>query len=131
MTVSTFLKLVAIWLGLNGAISILIPQVAAAGLGQTLNAFDLFAAQTVGVLLLTLAIMNWVLSVANAASVRGALWGNLFMNIALASIDSLNLLTGTIAVGSLFGIGIHVLVIVGLVYYLVRWKPTTQILPRV
>jgi hypothetical protein len=130
MTVSTFLKIVAIWLGLNGAMSILLPQVAAAGLGQTLNAFDLFAAQTVGVLLLTLAIMNWVVSIANSPSLRGALWGNLFMNIALGSIDSLNLLNGTIAAGSVFGISIHVLVIVGLVYYLVRWKTTIQVLPR-
>jgi hypothetical protein len=130
MTVSTFLKIVAIWLGLNGAISILLPQVAAAGLGQTLNAFDLFAAQTVGVLLLTLAIMNWVVSVANSPSLRGALWGNLFMNIALGSIDSLNLLNGTIAAAGFFGISIHVLVIVGLVYYLVRWKTTIQALPR-
>jgi hypothetical protein len=131
MTVSTFLKIVAIWLGLNGAISIMIPQVAAAGLGQTLNAFDLFAAQTVGVLLLTLAIMNWVVSVANSPSLRGALWGNLFMNIGLGSFDSLNLLNGTIAAGGVVGISIHVLVIVGLVYYLVRGKTTIQVLPRV
>jgi len=129
MNISTFLKMAAVWLGINGAISILIPQVAADGLGQTLNAFDLFAVHTVGVLLLTLAIMNWVVSAATSVSVRGAIWANLFMNIALGGVDILSMLNGTIAAGW-FGISIHALIVVGLVYFLIRWKAMIQILPQ-
>jgi hypothetical protein len=102
MTLRRLLKIAAIYLGVLAAASLLIPQAASSGLGHPLTSFDVFAARTIGALLLTVAILNWSASTSTVTSPFGVTFANIVMNAVLGTIDAINIIGGTIepAVGA-------------------------------
>jgi hypothetical protein len=114
MKLSLFMKLVAGYLVLIGAVSLLIPQAASGGMGNELSSFDIFVARTLGAALITLGIIDW--SISNPA----VLWANVFMNVTLAIVDTLNILAGTIGPSNWTGIGFHLAFTAGFLFYLLR-----------
>jgi hypothetical protein len=128
MKLSLFMKLVAGYLVVIGAVSLLMPQAASGGLGQALTAFDLFVARTLGAILITLGLMNWSVSNLIPRPPDGVLWANIFMNVTLGVIDTANILDGTIGPSSWSGIGFHVVFTALFVLYLTRARgePTTR-----
>lgn len=111
MTARLWLRISACYFGVLGLASFLAPQTAAAGLGQVMTPFDAFAARTVGVILIGFAVANWSIS---ARPTTGMAIANLFLNAALAAVDTLAILDGTISAGSWGGIAAHVVLMAGL-----------------
>ncbi len=122
MTPSRLLKLSAIYLAAIGILSLLVPRVAAAGLGQPMTAFDVFAARTVGAILITVALLNWSTSSQAPESLRGALLANIFMNTALGTIGIVNIVNGTIGAANWSGVTIHAVLLASFLFYLVRGR---------
>ncbi len=89
MKASLFLEIVAAYLVLIGTASLAIPQAAASSLGPELTSLDVFAARTVG-------MIDWWSSNLPAALLGGLICANPVMNAALAILDTLSLLSGTI-----------------------------------
>ena len=113
-----FLRIVVVYMGIIGLVSLLYPQAGASNLGHALNSFELFIARSLGALLITIAIINWLLSTAPPAIVRGLLWGNLFMNTVLAVIDIIALSGHVIDASAWSGISVRVLLCFGSLYYI-------------
>jgi hypothetical protein len=103
------LRVAALYLGVLGAASLFIPRAASSGLGRTMTGFDVFAARTIGAILLTVAILNWSTSRNPSA---GVVLANLFMNAALATVDITNIVGGTIGASSWTGVIIHLIFVV-------------------
>jgi len=121
MKIRTFMTIVAVETALIGLISLLVPEAASESLGTKLSTFDIFSARTIGAILVAMAIVNW--SVRNepmAKSLRGILWANVFMNGTLAFIDTLAIVHKIIGAGTWTGIGIHMVLISGFLYFLTR-----------
>ena len=130
MKLSLFLKLLAAYLGLLGAAALLLPQTATGQLGQPMAPFDVFASRTVGVVLLTVAVLDWVLSSAGRPVPRGALLANLLMNTALGVIDTFAIAGRTIGASSSVGIAFHAVFTICLCFYLFRTSPAAITSPR-
>jgi hypothetical protein len=117
ITPGRMLRLSAVYLGAIGLISFAFPRQASTGLGQELTAFDTFAARTIGLALVTIAIVNWS---AGAESARNVVLANIFLNASLAALDTVGILDGTIGSGSWTGITIHLILLTGLLACLER-----------
>jgi len=114
ITPGRMLKLPAVYLAAIGLVSFAFPRQASTGLGQELTAFDTFAARTIGLALVTIAIVNWT------ASARNVVLANIFLNASLAALDTVSILDGTIGPGSWTGIAIHLILLSGLLACLDR-----------
>lgn len=119
MKVTSFLKLQAMYIGLIGALSLLIPQAAGSQLGH-LTAFDVFVARSLGTVLVTVAALTWVAGSAPRPLLRAALWATLFMNFTLGVMDTRATADATISTSSWTGIALHGLFTIGTLFYLVR-----------
>ncbi len=119
ITSGRMLTLSAIYLATIGLVSFAFPNEAATGLGHELTAFDVFAARTIGLALLTIAIADWTAGRA-AEPVRGIVLANIFLNTTLAALDTVSILDGTIGRGSWTGIAIHLILLTGLLTSLER-----------
>jgi hypothetical protein len=110
------LKIAGLYFGALGAASLFVPAIAATSLGQTMTPFDVFAARTIGAILLAVAIMDFAAGRRPANTVRGVLLGNIFLNAALAVVDIVAISGGTIGAGGWSGIAIHLLLLAGFLY---------------
>jgi hypothetical protein len=123
MKFSVFMKIIAIQGLVYGIASLFFPDASSHGLGHAFTTLDLFLARSMGVLLLTVAFVNWAIRNEKMSKVvRNILWANVFMNVALAAIDIINVTSGTIESSAWFGITIHGLVTSGFLYYLLAKK---------
>ena len=125
MKVHTLLKIAAVELAAIGAISLVAPQAGSSGLGVPLSPFDTFVARSLGVLLLTLAAVNWTVGRERGRPLLRAIASvNIFMNVALGTIDILAILDGTIGPGGWPGIVIHIAFAAGFLYLIVPARLT-------
>ena len=96
VTPGLLLKISAIYLGILGALALLAPDVASAGLGHAMTPFELFATRTIGATLITIAIMNWSASSTTLRPPTGTMLANVFLNATLGAVDIVNIANGTI-----------------------------------
>ncbi|MEV1171537.1 hypothetical protein [Nonomuraea sp. NPDC049784] len=122
MTARLWLRISAVYLGLLGLASLLAPQAAASGLGQPMTPFDIFAARTVGVILIAFAVANWSTGVRPAT---GTVLANALLNAALAALDTLAILDKTISAGSWGGIAAHLVLLTALLAHLFTARAAT------
>jgi hypothetical protein len=121
-----FIRFAAVYFIAIGLISLAAPQAGSGQMGQTLSAFDIFVARSLGAAIMTVGLINWSLSSRQSHSTTGLLWANLFMNASLATIDVYAVLQKTIGASSWFGISMHALLIIGCVYFLYQTYPKNR-----
>ncbi len=92
----------AFYLGAMGALALLAPRPAAAGLKPDPTAFDVFATRTIGTALLALAIAN-----GSGPPRRGMLLANLVLNAVLGGVDVAAIAEGVIARDAWRGVAVH------------------------
>ena len=102
MTARLLLRGSAVYWGAVGAVALLAPRSAVAGLKPAPSAFDLFTSRTVGANLIGLAIAN-----ASAEPGRGILLANLVLNAVLGGVDAAAVAEGTIDSGAWRGVAVH------------------------
>lgn len=109
MTARLVLRISAIYLGLLGVASAVLPQTAASGLGQAMTPFDIFAARTVGTTLIALAIADWATSTRPPA---GMLVANIVLNATLAVVDTVAIIDHTISASGWTGVTAHIVLLI-------------------
>ncbi|WP_216895098.1 hypothetical protein [Nocardia alni] len=104
MTPRLLLRGAAVYNAAIGALALLNPRPAAAGLKPDPTAFDVFTTRTIGAMLIASGIANWS---AGAAPRRGALLANLVLNALLGGVDAIAITDGTIGRQAWRGVAIH------------------------
>jgi hypothetical protein len=92
----------ALYWGVVGAVALLSPRTAVAGLKSRPTAFDAFTSRTIGATLITVAIANW-----SATPGCGILLANLVLNSVLGGVDLAAIANGTIDDNAWPGVAVH------------------------
>ncbi len=99
---SLLLRASALHSGSIGALALLTPRTAAAGLKPDPSPFDVFTTRTIGATLVGFALANW-----SSTPRSGILLANLVMNAVLGGVDAAAIADGTIGRESWRGVAIH------------------------
>lgn len=117
MKLSLVLKAVAVLdIVVLGAVWLIAPQT---GLGEHTDARALLVARALGTDLVTIGIMNWIISRRDDASARPFLLPNILMHVVPAAIIITLIADGTFSGADWLGAGLHVVPAAVLGWYLV------------
>jgi hypothetical protein len=100
--VALLLRVSSLYSGSAGALALLAPRSAVAGLKSDPTPFDVFVTRTVGTISVAFAIATW-----SAPPRPGILFANLVMNVVLGGVDTAAIADGTIGSGNWRGVAVH------------------------
>lgn len=121
MRAKTMLTIGAVLALLFGAALLVLPQPMMESFGLAPNATGAVLSRDLGVVLLAVAVLNWLARDAPAGpALTAVLVGNLLVQALQTAVDTYHVLTGQIAPSGWGGVGLHVLLGVGFATALVQ-----------
>ncbi len=121
---STFLTIAALIAILFGLGMLFMPEEFLGMWGLTLSSGGIFLGRSVGALLLSLGVINWIVRNApDSVALHAILYGNLAVHLLTGTLDLFATTSGVINVQGWGAVSLHVVLGAGFAYYLFVRKP--------